>query len=81
VDRLTGYFLFLVPFVFAFLFAFDDFVGRALHTIDYNNLVFLGAQYLSVSSTLPDINLSIFKCSKSPFCFRSGYGDCDFSSD
>jgi hypothetical protein len=61
VDRLTGNLLVQMPIPFAFLFAFDDFVGRALHSIGYSNLVFLSAQYLSVSSKLPDIKFIDFQ--------------------
>jgi hypothetical protein len=61
VDRLTGNLLVQIPVLFAFLFAFDDLVGRVLHSIGYSNLVFLSAQYLSVSSKLPDIKLIDFQ--------------------
>jgi len=44
-----------MPFVFALLFVFDDFIGRALHLLRYDHLILLQAQYLYLSNRLPDI--------------------------
>ncbi len=50
-----------IPLVFALLFAFDDFVGRILHSIGYDNLVFLNVQYREISNKITEIKLIDFQ--------------------
>jgi hypothetical protein len=61
VGHLTSDLIFQLPFVFVILFVFDDFIGRLLHSIGYDSLILLQAQYLYVSSRLADIRFVDFQ--------------------
>lgn len=61
VDRFTGDLVIQMPFVFALLFAFDDFTGRVLHLVGYNRLILLQQQYLYLSDRLSDIRFVDFQ--------------------
>jgi hypothetical protein len=61
VDRFTSDLLLQMPFVFALLFVFDDFIDRVLRLIGYDHLVLLQPQYLYLSKRLTDIRFVDFQ--------------------